>query len=402
MNTPKSMFATSTKVAVAQDATSALFEKTHSQLAKVEATSGPIIDIISTVVDTPEVDALSQKFDLGKVEGQEIVLFGSERQKAIGAKLDDILTEITKGGSPVLYELFNELKKGVEAADLPALELKIREAQKSTGFQRFMKTIGFDNTVKRLQKANEEVELILASKSKSLVSLTKQMEEKLSLEVSRLITDSSKLARLAIEYRKNVIDFEFLVRAGRKILENAKTESVRRKNLADSTRDTLTIEDSKLFDQKLSLFENRLVTLETILVKAPSELESIYLSQGASLQVLGETASSSLEEFNDIKSALIRLSVNHQIGSLQTINSERRSLRDSLTKYGTDTLENVAVKAAQAQGLNRLEDATKLLENATRLKDISAKVMSETQANKQRFAEARAKLLESKKLIETR
>lgn len=345
------------------------------------------------------VGKVVSSFDLSTVDGPSIVLFGSDRQKQIGSKLDDLLAEITKGNSPVLFELFNKLKKGVAEADLPTLEKKIRDAQTKSWGLRLLESVGLSNTVKRLQKANMEIEQLLASKSKSLMDLTKSMEVSLTSEVQRLVTDASKLSRLAQEYRINVSEFEVYVLAGREILKREKERLIQLKAVAEQTKATLDIEAANLHEQKVDLFENRLVILETILAKAPSELQSIYISQGAGLQVLGETASASLEEFNTIKSVLIKLSVNLQIGSVQTLNAERRNLMNSLEKYGNDTLGNVAITAAKQQGINRLEDATRLLENAKKLNEISNKVLEEQKNNKARFEEARQKLIESKAMF---
>lgn len=345
------------------------------------------------------VSKVVESFNLTVVDGPAIVLFGSDRQKQIGAKLDDLLAEVTKGNSPVLFELFNKLKKGVDEADLPTLEKKIRDAQSQGGFSRFVGAIFGQSAVKRLQKANQEIEQMLASKSKSLMDLTKSMEGSLSTEVQRLVTDATKLTRLANEFRINISEFEVYVQAGREILKREKARLVDLKAKASETQTVLDIEAANIHEQKVDLFENRLLIIENILAKAPSELQSIYISQGAGLQVLGETASASLEEFNTIKSVLIKLSVNLQIGSVQTLNAERRNLMNSLEKYGNETLGNVAVNAAKQQGINRLEDATRLLENAKKLNEISNKVLEEQKNNKLRFEEARTKLLESKQMF---
>lgn len=345
------------------------------------------------------VGEIVEKFDLATVDGPEIVLFGSERQKEIGKKLDDFLAEITKGSSPVLFELFNRLKKGVDEADLPALEAKIRASQSKGFLARIGDSMGLTSTVKRLQKANTEIEQMLASKSKSLMDLTKSQEAQLSTEVTRLVQDANKLTQLAKEFRINVNEFSVYVDAGRQILAREKIVLENKKALALETKNTLDIEDANLHEQKVNLFENRQLILETILAKAPSELQSIYISQGAGLQVLGETASASLEEFNTIKSTLIKLSVNLQIGSIQTINAERRNLMTSLEAYGNNTLGNVAVKAAEQQGINRLEDANRLLANATKLREIANNVTQKEKENKAKFEEARQKLLDSKAMF---
>jgi hypothetical protein len=343
-------------------------------------------------------EKLVTEFDLVKVDGPDIVLFGVEPQRKIAAKLDEILQEITKGNSPVLFELFDKIKKGVDQADLPSLEKDIREAQNVPFAQRMLQKVGLAKAGAYLQKVTGELQKTLQAKSSSLLDLVKTTEGELQVKVQALVQDASKLSKLSLDFRQNFVDFDVYVDAGDQILALAKARLEEYKVKAQSG-DILDVETAKNFEQKVDLFENRLITIKTAMAQAPAELQSISLSQGAALTTLGETATASLQEFNSIKSALIKLSVNLQNQSLQSINNQRRELRDKLAVYGNQTLENVAVGAAKAQGINRLEDAQKLLENATKLREISEKVAKEQQANKQRFAEAQQKLLQSKAMF---
>ncbi len=352
----------------------------------------------------PKNDLISQeakKFDLTLVDEQQVVLFASDRQKAIGTALDGLLTEITKEGSPVLFELFRKLKKGVEEADIATVEAEIRKSMEKGFFSGIMDSLGLSSVAKRLEAANEKIGQMLTSKSKSLLDLTREMETQIQTEVLKLIANSKSLNALADEYRKNVTEFGKYVDIGKIVLANAKNTLAAKQAHAAQTNAPLDIEEAKLFAQKVDLFETRLVTIETILQKAPAELEAIRLSQGASLATLGETANSALEEFNDIKSILIKLSVSHQIQSVQAINAERRQLRDKLQTHGTNLLGQTAVNAAQAQGQNRVDDAKKLLEFATNVNSIAKKVEDEKKLNQTRFAEARTNLIAVKKLIES-
>lgn len=357
----------------------------------------------NTSVSVPN-NALTQQakaFDLTVVDEQQVVLFASDRQKAIGTALDGLLTEITKEGSPVLFELFRKLKKGVEDADIATVEAEIRKSMEKGFFSGVMDSLGLSSVAKRLEAANEKIGQMLTSKSKSLLDLTREMEAQIQTEVLKLIANSKSLNALADEYRKNVTEFGVYVDVGKLVLSNAKNTLAAKQAHAAQTNAPLDIEEAKLFAQKVDLFETRLVTIETILQKAPAELEAIRLSQGASLATLGETANSALEEFNDIKSILIKLSVSHQIQSVQAINAERRQLRDKLQTHGTNLLGQTAVAAAQAQGQNRVDDAKKLLEFATNVNGIAKKVEDEKKLNQTRFAEARTNLLAVKKLIES-
>jgi len=366
--------------------------------------------VIDEVFQTPkntqlevlsEVPAkLVQENQLVQIDEQKIVLFGSERQREIGKSLDSLLVEITKGNSPILFELFSQLKKGVDETDVGQLEEDIRKSQGKSWYHPILDSIGLSSAAKRIQKANERIGGLLTSKSKSLLDLTKTMETNLQVEVQKLIADSKRLDSLAIEYRRNIQEFGNYVAAGKQILLQAQSVLAEKEKKAAQTNSPLDIEEVKNFRQKVDLFESRLVVLETVYAKAPVELEAIRISQGAALSTLGETANSALEEFNSIKSILIRLQLSQSIHSTQAINQERKNLLSKLENHGSNMLGQVAEKAAKDQGQNRIDDAKKLLDFANRLNTINDKVEAEKKLNVSRYAEARQSLQETKKLTE--
>lgn len=366
----------------------------------VEATLINPAENVVVVVDNLKFNQPVPEFDLTLVSDQDIVQFGSETQKETSQVFDKLLAEMTKGSNPVLFELFRQLEKGIADTNVGELENEIKASLQKTWFQGLLDTVGLSSVSKRLEKANVKVGGLLKTKSASLLDLTKDMEAKMQLEVQRLISDSKILDTLASDFRKQIQEYGFKVTVGRNILEHGKLELGNKEQLSLSSGDPLQIEDSKRFSQKVSLFESRLLMLETVLRQAPAELEAIRLGQGALIQTLLETSSSSLQEFNTIKSVLLKLAVSHQVATVQGANAQRRELADKLQTHGTNLLGQTAVNAAQAQGLNRLDDANKLLAFATNLNSISKRVEDEKKLNQTRFAEARAKLEETRKLLQ--
>ena len=334
-----------------------------------------------------------QPFRIAETPGQQLVLFGNERQKEFGAKLDGVLVQLTKGTNPILFELFNQLSKGVEGVNIPELEKEITASTKVGPLGKFMMAVGLTNASKRLQKANARVGDMLKTKSTSLLELCEKMQKTTETEVGNLINDTQKLQVLALELRQNVDIFQEYVQCGQQMLASARSELAELKNDPSKSTEVKNLED------KINLFESRVVVLETVLQKAPTNLESIRIGMQASLSTLGETANSALEDFNDIKTILIELSVTHQIQTVQSLNDQRRALLFGLSTHSKQQLQNVAVTAASAQGLNRLKDATQLMESAKSLAETNAKVKAEIEANKQRFADARATLSEIKTLM---
>lgn len=346
----------------------------------------------------PNSLALVQSHQLTTLPSDVVVLFGSDLQKKTSETFDKLLAQITKGESPILFELFKQLQKGIKDTNLSELEEEIKKSQGKSAFSSIMDSIGLSSVAKRLQAANERIGSLLTSKSENLLTMTKEMENKLNTEVLKLIDDSKLMEQLAQEFRSNVQQYKIWVDAGRQILSDAKAILVQKQQVA-ANGDPLAIEDVKVFEQKIQLFESRVLVLETILAEAPVELEAIRLQQGAGYQVLAETASSSLSDFNRIKSALMKISVSHKISSVATMNTERKALSDSLNKHSADLLGKTAEDAARAAGQNRLDDANRLLEYATNMDRIATKVKEEQKLNETRFAESRKILTQVGNLI---
>lgn len=345
------------------------------------------------VVNDRNTPKTVQPFRIAETPGQQLVLFGNDRQKEFGEKLDSVLVELTKGSNPILFELFNQLSKGVEGVNIPELEKEIAASTKVGPLGKFMMAVGLTNASKRLQKANERVGGMLKNKSTSLLELCEKMQKTTEKEVRNLIDDTQKLQSLALELRQNVDIFQEYVHCGHQMLASARSE------LADLKNDTSRSIDAKNLEDKINLFESRVVVLETVLQKAPTDLEAIRLGMNASLSTLGETANSALEDFNDIKSILIKLSVTHQIQTVQSLNDQRRALKAGLQSHANQQLQTVAVTAAAAQGLNRLSDAAQLMDSAKSLAETNTKVKAEIEENKKRFTQARETLNEIKKLM---
>lgn len=340
---------------------------------------------------------MARKTPLVKAADHTVVTFGQEAIASFGAKLDDILSEITKADSPVLFELFRTIKDGVNGADLETLEKTIRKKLEASFFERILMAVGLSDAASRLKRVTDEVRGMLQSKAKSLSDLIKPMEKQIDIETTKLIHEVSRMSTLSDGYRDNIESLGVYVEAGRHILALAETELAAQTDLARSG-DPLKVQQARDFAQKLDLFRNRVLVLESAYAKAPTDLDSIGLVRGAALATLADTVTSAHAEFNDVKSILIRLHALFQTQSVQQMNLMRRELRASLQRYGLDVLENVSVGAAKASGEARLADADLVLGAAQRLRVIADKVVAEGERNKQRYAAARVKLEQARQL----
>jgi len=359
-----------------------------SQIIPQPSANAPVVVATgTTAVAKPELH-----FDLLTTQEGDLVTYGDETLKRTHVVMDKLLERVTKGSDPVLFELFGQLQKGIEKADLGELEKEIRDSQGKGFFGGLLVSIGATTVAKRMQKVNERIASQLTSKSKTISELVRGMETKVETEVARLIADANAQRVLADEFRQQIEEYGLYVKNGKAVLDKAKEDLKTMEATATASGDPVKIEESRIFAQKIALFENRLLILETALVKAPKELEVIRISQGAIWQTTSEVASSSSMEFADIKSTLLNLAVSHQLSTVQGMSDQRRQLRDSLSTHGTNLLEKTSVAAAEAQGNNRLADAQKLLATTQRVVEIRKKVEDANKANEAKFAEARVAL----------
>jgi hypothetical protein len=347
------------------------------------------------------VGELAQSFTVVKAEPQALITFGQEAISGFGARLDAILSQITNADSPVLFELFCTIRDGVKDADLKDLEESIRDKLKGNFLERILISLGLSDPARRLKKVTDEVRGMLQSKTKSLADLVKPMEKQIAEESGKLIGEVSRMSTLASGYRETIVSLGVFVEAGRRILSKAEGDLARLTAEANSG-DPLKVQEARDFSQKLDLFRNRVLVLETAYAKAPADLDSIGIARGAALATLADTVTSANAEFNDVKSILIRLHALFQMQSVQQMNVMRRELRASLQQYGLQVLEDVSVGAAKASGEARLADAELVLGTAQRLRAIADKVVAEGQRSKERYAVARAKLEQARQIVTDR
>lgn len=357
------------------------------------------VKLVLSPEQVAQAAALSGKTKLRTLDGTVVVLYGQEPIAAFKTLLDQLLGELNKGDNPVLFELFRQIRDGANKMELGELEGKIREKLKGGFFARLLMAVGLQDKAKFLQDATNEVRGMLQGKSKTLLALIQPMEVQIEAESRKLIDQVRRNQRLAEGYKVSMGSLAIHIEAGRAILAEGEAEYAALKERAEATQDPLTIAEAKDFAQRVELFRNRLLVLETAYVKSPVDRESIGIAQGATLNTLADTVSSSTAEFNDIKSMLIRLAALLSIKSVQELNSLRRELRAKLQAYGLDLLEDTAVTAAGVQSKAALDAAQLVRISGDRLKVIAGKIAEQERLNESRRIEARTALEAARRAV---
>lgn len=357
----------------------------------VPADSAQLNVVISPSARLTATTIASQK-SLFSFTESEVINYSSGIQSSISQQLDVILANITKGNSPVLFQLFQKLKRGMDDAKVEEVEEAIRKSLEKGVLNSFLDRVGLSSVSKRLQSSNEVINNLITKKSVSLKDLVAEMEKQVKEEATKLIEFTGNMKKAGQVFRDSIENAGVLAVAGRLLLEEAKTEYDNKIALTKDNNDPLLAETIQRMKQTMDLFEGQVIIMEILYVKSPQELEYIRLGEGAALTTLAETANTVLSEFIDIKSSLIKLAVMNQLQSLQTLNQERRNLRNQLKNHSYNLLEKLSIDAEKAKGINRLEDAENLLTISKRIDGLHDKLKTETQNNQTRFAEARTKL----------
>ena len=129
------------------------------------------------------------------LDERQIVMYGHHLQKGIADKMDVILQEITKSNSPVLFELFRQLKNGISTANIGEVESEIRKSINKGFFTNILESVGLSSVASRMQKANEKISGLITKKATTLRELVASMETSIQNEANKLIESTGQIGR---------------------------------------------------------------------------------------------------------------------------------------------------------------------------------------------------------------
>ncbi len=369
-------------------------------IVPVEVTTEKLADINSfTAEQQAQIKERAKSTSLKDMKSTEVVLWGSRGQKEVGIRLDALLSQVTRKDNPIVFEVFKKVKKGIKDTNLSELEEEIRKSLAERWYHGIFKKIGIDNADERIEAMQERFRELITGKVQTLQGLTGKMEGELQDGIRSLIGEGVVLEQQVDGYRKSVTVYGMDVAAGRIILEDAKLDEAEMLAEAKQSKDPLKAQTARDFQRRIQQFHSRLLILMTAYTDAPVTLEMLSGIEAAGLETLSETANSSLEDFNKIKSLLLMLTALYKIKSVQVMNAQRRVVKQQLQSLTTQLYEVVATDAAKAVGDNRLEDAQLVLSVANALENIGDKVESIHTENTQKFAEAEKLLIQAKEKI---
>jgi hypothetical protein len=376
-------------------------ESTNTALVTVTGLQ-PIVPIPDDVLGTEGramVDNALAELNPQTLELREVILLGTQAQEALSKHIDALLRTVTRTEAPVLYELFLKLQEGLEKVDLDELEQTVQRSHEPNWFIRTCDWIKLSNPAKRMKKTADTMREMLTQKSETILDLVKGMEAEAKQEVQQLISNLSMLDNLAEGYLESVKVFAVATAVAYELLTNVRAYEQELVTEANRTNDPQAIATARNYRNLVEQLQNRALTLRTAYEQVPAELEIMSTAKGAASTTLMETANGIRQQFNDLKSALVKWHVLLQVEELQASDMRRREIVQELRKHNVNVLERVATTAATMQGHNRFEDAQLLLGIAQGLGTLRDKLKLMGEERTKKFEEAERALTQARTIF---
>jgi hypothetical protein len=307
------------------------------------------------------VDAALERLPPESLQLQQVILLGTKSQEELSKHIDKLLKTVTRTEAPVLYELFMKLQEGLDEVNLDELEHTVQRAHAPGWLARTCEWMKITNPAKRMKKAADTMREMLTQKSETILDLVQGMETEARAEVQHLITNLAMLDELADGYLLSVRDFAVATAVAYELLARVRAHEQELVDEATRTNDPQAIAAARNYRNLVEQLQNRALTLRTVYEQVPAELEIMSTAKGAASTTLMETANGIHQQFNDLKSALVKWHVLLQVEELQASDERRREIVEQLRRHNVEVLERVATTAASMQGRNRFEDAQLLL-----------------------------------------
>lgn len=185
--------------------------RTTSSLFSSVVNKQPTNDSITVIAPAAVTNDAIRVFNLKEASGEQIVMFGNDRQKEFGTKLDAVLVELTKGTNPVLFQLFDRLSKGMKDVNIPELEKEITESQNTSLGGKLLQAFGLSSVAKRLEESNKRIFAYYAKYTGTKADIESEINFaaiKLPADLRKMILNGSKLIvrpiKFILQYFSNV------------------------------------------------------------------------------------------------------------------------------------------------------------------------------------------------------
>lgn len=306
-------------------------------------------------------------FDLAQADLKTLSTQGEASYKALNRTLDSYLQDVTQASQPQFFKLVDALSDEVEKQKLGEVAHAILTAKPSLA-DRF---IGLFNR-RHLRNATDKVFETLGNaaklRTKSLADLVNAKEREMDADLQHLAARMTALSTVKVQLRDSF--YAFGEDTARLYGLLAVAEAQLPHLLAASSRDLVAQKD---LEDKVQALKSLAIARETMLTRLPAEALVMRAIENAGYSTLREVATDTRQQFAEVRLGLLKVNAAFEVKSVQRAHESTARLAKNLQDLSMELGTEVAVRAEQLPGENRLANAKHLQDFIQTFQSWSAK-----------------------------
>jgi hypothetical protein len=363
---------------------------TDGQLTVAVADKKHFGSVVLTNTQHVEVASRLSQLEFDTIPSRDIVSLGFAEYQGLQQTLDGFLSGLSMHNAEQVFQIFQQLSDGVDAAKLKDIAENIGKIDKPAWYVSLFRILKSKKKIEAsAQSAYQTIVDRLQGKTKTLCDVIRGLENELGGKITTLFTELQRLEQVKESYGTHRKKFTVAVAVAEAFLEQSKQHVAKIKGeLKGSTDPNDTIRMSEL-DTKLQLLESRTIALLGSFTSLPADQLIIQQIEHAGIATIQETMTTASGRFASIKMTLLKLHGAIEVKGLQRINAAHAQLDQHLHEVSALITQDVVTAAALAPGENRLAQAKQILEIVTETRTLLDIADKARQVNSQKFDEAR-------------
>lgn len=333
--------------------------------------------------------------DIRTIASGDIVTIGYHAEQELQRTLDGFLSRLDKKTASKLFQLFDQLQKGVEDAELPDLLVRIQQGQNPPWYARLWAFILRKDGDQLFREFLDSITDLITGRTKTLGDEMTRLERELGNEVQKLTTDLGVLDRLKYSYGEHFKTFTVDAAIAFAFLAKSKQQLVDAQKGLDPN-DVLARGEVKEIEDKVRLLESRALALEGVYTRLPADQLVVQQIEQAGVATLQETVTTAGSRFASIKMTLLSIQGAFSVSAVQHLGQQSARMDEQLLKVRGQATKDVAVAAAKAPGDNRLAQASQIEGIISTTREISDLVKQAYEETDRKFEEARGKFAQAR------
>jgi hypothetical protein len=337
-----------------------------------------------------EVDQIVSGIKIEELTPADIVQIGFPAEKALQQILDGFLARLDKNASHQVFQLFEQLEKGVKDANLQEVLNKIQDTQ-PTFFRKLMGYLKGKSLSQITRETFEGIKDVLSGKTQTLAYEVNKIEKELFHHMQRLNDELRTMEALKDSYHLHMHNFGTMAVASQHILEKAKAHLLVLENESRSNENPILIAQLQDFQQKVQLLESRTLSLVGAFTRLPADHIIIQQIEQAGVATLQETTITASSRFASIKTTLLAINGAFNVKNVQHMAQKQAVMDQQLQQIRSQLTKEIVTTAIASPGDNRLEQVAQIEKIIQDAKDIRELIKTAQEVNDSKFRTARDK-----------